>query len=279
MRSRRSPLPRPWRAETGIGSPRPEAVELRGRGLLPVAVHLVRHHQDGDARSEQPAGERRVLLLDAGRGVHHQEHQARPTPAARSAWAPTEASMPRARGNEPAGVDQRKRPAPPRHVHLDPVARHPGHLVRDGRAPADQTVHQRGLPHVLAPDQRDDRRRRRDAGRPSVTGRSGTLGPGRGDRLQRRGAGPRRATGPWSRSRRRPPPARADSSGRPARPVARARRPRPPSPRSRRRRAARTSGDAVTKIFTSASGNTTVAMSRPSITAPPAPERPLRASA
>ena len=51
------------------------------------------------------------------------------------------------------------------------------------------------------------------------------------------------------------------------------------SPRSRNRRAARTSGDAVTKIFTSASGNTTVAMSRPSITAPRSPSAALGSAA
>ena len=44
-----------------------------------------------------------------------------------------------------------------------------------------------------------------------------------------------------------------------------------PPPRSRSRRLTRTAGSADRKIFTSASGNTTVPMSRPSITHPPDP--------
>ena len=270
IRSSRSPVARPCRLDTGERLAEPQTVE-RGRvGLLPVGVHLVRDQQDRHGRPAEPAGERGVLLGDPGCGVDHQQDQV-------------------GLGDRAFGLPAGERLDTPR-------------LVRDSRPCRRARSAGRARPP----------RPRRDRGsRPACRARSprgGRRAGSRGSTSRRSAARSRRRAAGRCRSRRqlrrlagddlraRPPGCSSmsrplvsitiASSGRLERVhlrvalvaalegaadlVARASR------AARARRSIRFAGSATRYSLTGASGKTTVAMSRPSITAPPEPERPLR---
>ena len=67
IRSSRSPVPRPWVAETGIGSPSPSAVELGRHGLLARVVDLVRRHDHRHVGRRAARGQLRVAGPQARR--------------------------------------------------------------------------------------------------------------------------------------------------------------------------------------------------------------------
>ncbi len=82
-------------------------------------------------------------------------------------------------GVEPARVDEREAPSPRGDVAVVAIAGHPGLVVHDRDALADQPVEQRALAGVGPPDQRDDpgrRGRRRRIGRGVLGGRDDLLG-------------------------------------------------------------------------------------------------------
>ena len=71
--SSRSPVPRPWSALTGHGSPRPRAHELPGAGLAVGVVDLVDDQQHRRARPPEDPGHGQVLVGHPDGHVHHQQ--------------------------------------------------------------------------------------------------------------------------------------------------------------------------------------------------------------
>ena len=256
-RSSRSPVPSPCAAETGDRLAEPEAVELAPRAGCPDAVDLVRGDDDrlvasgaaGRRAPRRPAaarrGRRRRSTRDLGvveRGVRLLADRA----GERVVVGEVDA----------AGVDQREAPAVPLGRDLVAVARDARALVHDRLARPAEAVDER------ATCRRSDSRRRRPSSSP---------GPGELDDPRRR---PRRSSGRSCRARRRRRRRRSGDARRAACRAGRGSAAPAARPRRRRRaasarRRARSSGAAVRKTLTSASGATTVPMSRPSATQSP----------
>ena len=131
-------------------------MEGRRVALVALGVDLVddeqdRHRRRGGAAREHrrpprpdPSGRRRPASTTSASRGRPLGLVARPS-----------ASIPRAPCDEPARVDEPERSAPPGRLELDPVARHPRHLVRDRLAAPEQPVHEGRLPDVLAADHGD----------------------------------------------------------------------------------------------------------------------------
>ena len=255
-RSSRSPVPRPCAALTACGSPRPSLEGLVRERHVTHVVDLVR----GD--------DHRTVLQRRRRSASSS------SPGRTPAWAsmtniatarlverglrllPDRARhRVRVLGVEAARVDEGERPAVPLGRDLLAVARDARPLVHDGLAAARQAVDQRGLADVRVADDRDLHARRR----------RGQLTDARDDLVD--------ASGRWCRARSRRRRARAGcppGRGRARRGRAARRAPSSTSaPSSAARRRARSVSSAVRKTFTSASGTTTVPMSRPSATQSP----------
>src|SRR5439155_17778079 len=150
-----------------------------------------------------------------------------------------------------ARVDEVEAPAVPLRLDLVAVARDAGTLVDDRGAPPGQPVDERALAHVGIAEDGDLHAQRSRASCAIRLTTSSTLSAVVSSATAP-GAGPSTVR-PWPVSRL----SRASTSGR-TRSTGR--------PSSSARRRARSSGEAVTKTLTAASGATTVAMSRPSAT-------------
>ena len=155
-RSSRSPVPRPWAAETAIGSPRPRRWNSAASGTSCDGVDLVRredHRQLRSGAAGRPSPRRR--------GARRPWRRRRAAPTCASASAARRLVADRARDRvgvgevHAAGVDEREAAAVPVRRQLLAVARDARALVHDGLARAGQAVDQRGLADIGVADDRD----------------------------------------------------------------------------------------------------------------------------
>ena len=149
-------MPRPWAAETAIGSPRPERDGTRPRaaGRRTESILFA-----ATSTGSEPRRSRSAISWSPGR---------RPARASTTSTAAS-ASASAARAwswiwrrelvavleVDAAGVDQRQRAAVPVGAELLAVARDPRALVHDRLARLGQAVDQRGLADVRVSDDRD----------------------------------------------------------------------------------------------------------------------------
>ena len=228
MRSSRSPVPRPWVAETASGSPSPSPWNSAARCVVAGPVDLVRRPAPGTSPRAQDLGQLGVARAQAGARVDDQQRPRRPRRSPTRAWRWTSRGQLGLVGEvDAAGVDQLEGDAVPLAGDALAVAGDPGSAwVTASRPPASR------LTSVLLPT----------FGKPTTA----TVGCGSGrSRAIARHARPRsrarptirsddlvQAGAPWCRSR----PRRRRRAGRRARASGRARRaraaPPAPSPRS-----------------------------------------------
>ena len=250
-------MPSPCAAETGSGSPRPRAWNSWTSTRSPGESILFAATTTGSSPR------RRIWAISWSPG----RSPARASTTSSATWASAIASrawswIETASGSsscevDAAGVDQRQPAAVPLGAELLAVARDAGALVHDRLARLGEPVDERGLADVRVADDGDLHRSSR-ASTASVANWPTTSSSVRP--VVSTGIGVRRGL-----------------VGRAARACRRARRARPAraAPRRGRRRSAgraagaRSSGSAVRKTLTAASGATTVAMSRPSATQSP----------
>ena len=271
IRSSRSPEPRPCAAETASGSPRPRRWNSAASGRSRDAVALV----GGDDRSAAASGA-------AGRpsprrpGARRRGRRRRaPPPRVGQPGARLVADRAGQRvlvlEVDAAGVDQREAAPVPLAVELLAVARDPRALVHDRLAGAREAVDQRGLAHVRIADDGDLHQasmtgRRRLPAQRSRASRGDARRDALDDRADVEAGACRASTAPGAA--RRGLCARVAVALVAHRLLGQHGRRRRRRARAARRRA-RSPGSAVRKTFSSASGATTVPMSRPSATQSP----------
>ena len=146
-----SPLPRPWIALTGSGSPRPSDHSSPGLRLLPFVVNLVRRQDDGLAGPLQDPGDRAVVLGGAHDGVDDEQHRVGGLDGERGLLGDLRRKAARLRSPAP-GIHDREPPAAPLGVVGHPVPGHPRDVLDDGDPAPQHPVDQRRLAHVGAPD-------------------------------------------------------------------------------------------------------------------------------
>ena len=147
--SSRSPVPRPCRALTGWGSPRPRPTNSHTSGSRLVSSTLLTASEHGHVDAAQQVGHPGVLLGDAHHGVDHHDHDLGLTDGPLALLADLGVEL-AAAGQPTAGVDQHEGLALPLGLDLLAVAGDARALLDDGLAPADDAVHQRRLAHVGA---------------------------------------------------------------------------------------------------------------------------------
>src|SRR5919197_3020990 len=243
----------------------PEGMEFRCERFLPDRVDLVRHHQEGLSGRPKLAGEHLVLLGDSRLRVDHQKDEAGGFHRRRG-LRPHRLLDPPGSTGKPTGVDEGYRSIAPVNLHLHPVAGHAGRFVGDGQASPRKAVHQRGFAHVGSPDHGDLRlpgQAQPPAPRPLDPPASWMIRRASSNISSRVSLVVSRT---WASSAGTKGFVLASRESLLATPAS-----TPSPPLSRCRRPALIPGSADRKIFTSASGNTTVPMSLPSITQPPLP--------
>ena len=194
-----SPLPRPWIALTGNGSPRPSDHNSRPR------APAVRR------QSCWPPGPR-ACRIAGGPGRPHgrprwrprwrrprtaRRRQSRPRAAACSA---TFAARPLACGSQPPVSTTVNWPPAPRGVVGHPVPGHPRDVLDDGEPAPENPIDQRRLADVGAADDSDDRSDGNGVGGRVVVSHLLHVSARRGDRR------PHRCRGRWCPVRRHRPP-------------------------------------------------------------------------
>ena len=148
-------MPRPWLAETAIGSPRPSAWSSAASGSSLAPSTLFATTTTGRSRAAQDLGDLGVALAQAGAGV--EDERDRVGVGDRLARLRLDLARERVDGLEvdAAGVDQLEAHAVPLALERLAVAGDARLLVDDGLAPADQAVDQRRLADVRKADDGD----------------------------------------------------------------------------------------------------------------------------
>ena len=156
--SSRSPVPSPWIAETGNGSPNPSRenspwTEAKRFGRF----GFVGDQQHGMVRAPQDPGDVDVDRIESVDRVDDEHDHV--GIAGGDLGLLARAVRDRVVGVDvevdPAGVDAGERPAAPLGQRVEPVARDAGRVLDDGQPLTDQTVEERALAHVGATDDRD----------------------------------------------------------------------------------------------------------------------------
>ena len=152
--SSRSPVPRPWRALTGNGSPRPSRVNAQASASRLSPSTLL-----ATTRVGRPSRRSRAATLASSSVTPTVVSTTSRTTAAsgmaRSAWALTWRSRVSPAGQPAAGVDDGEVPPGPLGVEQLAVPGDARALLDDGLAPADDPVDQRALADVGPADHGD----------------------------------------------------------------------------------------------------------------------------
>ena len=144
-------MPRPCRAETGNGSPRPEGPQVGGVGLAGGTVDLVGAEHDRLAGLAEQADHLGVGLGDADRGVDDEDHGVGQRD--RDLGLLGDARLDAGDVDLPAaGVDEREPRAGPVGRVAHAVARDAGLVLDDGLAAAEDAVDEGRLADVRAAD-------------------------------------------------------------------------------------------------------------------------------
>ena len=197
--SSRSPLPRPCRAETGIGSPSPRFQRAADSASIRWSSTLLAARTTGfpDRRKILTTVSSASVMPD--RRVDHEKHGVGQADG-RLGLQRDLLGHPACVGVPPAGVDEREPTAVPLGVVRDPVAGDARDVLDDGLSAAEDPVDEGRLADV----------------RPSDDGQH--RGRGESGRRRRRRPRPARqfcrhscadASEAWARSRARPPPGRS----------------------------------------------------------------------
>ena len=151
--------PRPWLAETGNTSSKPnENASAARRGAHAFAVDLVRGDQH---RLAGLAEQLRDLAVDGGHALARVDDERHDVGLVQRAQRllPHRREDPGRERIEAAGVDDAKPRRPPLADAVAAIARDARLVLDQRRLPADQAVEQRRLADVRPPDQRDQRKR------------------------------------------------------------------------------------------------------------------------
>ncbi len=134
-----------------------QAIEIREPRLLGRGVHLVRRQHDGAVASPEDPCDLEVERRrpDARVDDEHDEIRLLDREEHLAADALDQGLL--GRGIEAAGVDHGRLPPLEAHAAVEPIARHAGRVTDERLASADETVEERRLADVRAPDDRDDR--------------------------------------------------------------------------------------------------------------------------
>ena len=153
--SSRSPVPWPWSAESGIGSPRPSRWNSSASSVPPRVVELVREHEHRLSRRAQDLRELLVARRHPRRASTTKSTRSASSIAAFACSATCGPNGPvSSRSTPPVSMSRKCVPAQS-HEELLAVARDAGRLVDDGRARLRQPVDERGLADVREADDRD----------------------------------------------------------------------------------------------------------------------------
>ena len=154
-----SPVPRPWSALTGSGSPRPSRTNSQVAPSRLVSSTLLVMSRTG-----RPLRRRRLAIRLSSSVMPTVTSTTKRTASASvmafSLWRRDLGVEGVATGHPAAGVDQAELAGPPVGDDLLAVAGDAGHLLDDRLATTHDPVEQRRLAHVGAADDRDDREAR-----------------------------------------------------------------------------------------------------------------------
>ena len=152
-----------------------EAPQLGGLHAAKVVVGLVADDQDGLLGAAEHLSDLLVEVRDAGLDVDHEEDHVGLLQREEHLLADGGLEALGGAGHEAAGVDEIELAAAPVHLAVDPVARDAGLVVDDGVPGLGEAVEERGLAHVRAADDGDERHSRVEGRNAKEEGRTGSL--------------------------------------------------------------------------------------------------------